>query len=286
MKNIPALLSAHIALATTTLATCWKLKRRDAVVMGFTDHDQPLVVDGVSYLAATGFSPSAVENNAGLAVDNLEVEGMLSSGAISEEDILAGIYDAAEIRVFLVNAADTSQGTIPLRRGWLGKVQLSDGKFVAELRGLAQALSTQVGELFSPSCRATLGDARCGVNLAAHTVTGSITTVLSRLEFIDSARTEASSIFTGGVITFTSGANDGLAMEVKEYTKLAAGGGRITLALPLPAALGTGQNYSLSKGCDKTTATCQARFANIANFRGEPHVPGLDKMLETAGTRS
>jgi len=44
--------------------------------------------------------------------------------------------------------------------------------------------------------------------------------------------------------------------------------------------------YSLTKGCDKTITTCFSRFNNVVNFRGEPLVPGLDRMLETAGTRS
>jgi hypothetical protein len=42
----------------------------------------------------------------------------------------------------------------------------------------------------------------------------------------------------------------------------------------------------MTKGCDKTLPTCFAKFNNVVNFRGEPLVPGLDRMLETAGTRS
>jgi uncharacterized phage protein (TIGR02218 family) len=165
-------------------------------------------------------------------------------------------------------------------------VSLKKHQFVAEVRGLAQRLSQTIGELFSPSCRATLGDNRCTVNLALHTVTGSITTLTSNQQFIDSARTEASDIFSFGLMTFTGGANSGLAIEVKEYTLLASGGGQLLLALPMPYPLAVSDTYVLSKGCDKTTGTCFNRFSNIDNFRGEPSVPGLDRMLETAGTRS
>src|SRR5262249_56713500 len=98
--------------------------------------------------------------------ENLEVEGMLSSGFITEADIMAGKYDFAEIEIFMVNYADLTQGALKLRRGWLGEVSISRQHFVAEVRGLAQRLSQTIGDLFSPSCRATLGDARCGVNLA------------------------------------------------------------------------------------------------------------------------
>ena len=35
----------------------------------------------------------------------------------------------------------------------------------------------------------------------------------------------------------------------------------------------------LVAACDKTPETCHARFGNILNFRGEPHIPGNDKVF-------
>ena len=37
--------------------------------------------------------------------------------------------------------------------------------------------------------------------------------------------------------------------------------------------------FQLVAGCDKTPETCHARFGNIVNFRGEPHIPGNDKVF-------
>ncbi len=34
--------------------------------------------------------------------------------------------------------------------------------------------------------------------------------------------------------------------------------------------------FTVSAGCDKHFATCQAKFANTVNFRGFPHMPGND----------
>jgi hypothetical protein len=39
----------------------------------------------------------------------------------------------------------------------------------------------------------------------------------------------------------------------------------------------------LTQGCDKRAATCAERFANIANFRGEPHLPGFDLLTRFPG---
>lgn len=285
MKQISPELETHLAGEVTTLATCWKLTRRDNALLGFTDHDQDIIFETVTYKAASGFTPSSIDSSASLSVDNLDVEGMLADASITETDILAGKYDFAEIEIFQVNYQNLPQGALKLRRGWLGEVSLQKQRFVAEIRGLTQRLSQTIGELFSPSCRATLGDGRCKVNLTSHTVTGSVTSVASSQEFADSTRTEASGLFGFGLLTFTSGANSGTSIEVKEYIHNASGG-RFSLALPIPYVITPGDTYSVGKGCDKTIGTCFGRFNNVINFRGEPSVPGLDRMLETAGTRS
>ena len=53
-------------------------------------------------------------------------------------------------------------GEIRLRRGTLGETRLTpQGYFHAELRGLSQPLAQSTLEVFSPNCRADLGDERC-----------------------------------------------------------------------------------------------------------------------------
>ncbi len=287
MKPISTPFAAHIAGEVTTLAMCWKVARRDAMVQGFTDHDRDIVFDSVSYVASSGFAPSAVVGRSDFSVDNLEVEGVLAAESITEADIMAGVYDYAEIAVFLLNYNDITQGPLMLRRGWMGEVSLKAGQFVAEMRGLSQALAQNIGQLYSPACRATLGDARCRVDLSGFTVAGTITAItLGGLGFVDSIRPEAAGYFTNGTLTFTAGANSGFSMEIKDYARLGGGaGGAFTLALPLPYPLSAGDAYTAIAGCDKTTGMCAVRFSNILNFRGEPRVPGLDRMLQTAGTR-
>ena len=48
-------------------------------------------------------------------------------------------------------------------------------------------------------------------------------------------------------------------------------------------AVTTGCRVRLTEGCDKRFATCGARFANSANFRGEPHLPGNDLLTRYPG---
>jgi uncharacterized phage protein (TIGR02218 family) len=181
----------------------------------------------------------------------------------------------------MLNYKNVSQGDINLRTGWLGEMKFSKNKFVIEVRGLMQSLARGIGELYSPSCRTHFGDARCGVNIASYTFSGSVTSVINNQVFVDSSRSEVEGYFNAGKITFTSGANNGLAMEVKIFSKKT-----ITLVMPMPYDIVVGNSFSLVAGCDKSFTACAEKFNNAVNFRGEPHVPGIDKMLETAGTKN
>lgn len=269
MKSITSALAAHLAGDVTTLAMCWKLTRKDSLVLGFTSLDVDLVIDGLTYHAASGVQPSAVASTAGLEVDNLDVAGLLDSSLLTEADLLAGRWDGARIEVFLVNWKAPADGKLVLRTGFLGEATVdSAGRFSAEVRGLSQLLQQPVGSKFSKSCRATCGDARCGVNLAAHTVTGVVEMAYGNRVIADELhRTEASG-FRYGLLTFTSGACSGLAMEVIAYVP-----GIVSLLAAMPEDIEPGDTYTLSKGCDRSLAMCRDVFNNVPNFRGEPHIP-------------
>lgn len=167
MKAASGAMATHLAGIVTTLATCWRVQRADGVVFGFTDHDRDLVVSSTTYRASTGYQRSAIGSRADLSVDENEINGILSAAEITEADLRAGLWDGAEVRVFMVNHQNLSMGEVKLRRGQLGEVVVNDdGTFSAELRGLSQALQQTIGEQYSAECRADLGDSRCRVPIS------------------------------------------------------------------------------------------------------------------------
>jgi uncharacterized phage protein (TIGR02218 family) len=158
MKTAGSPLATHIGGETTTLATCWKVTRRDGSIFGFTDFDKDLTVESLLYQARSGYTRSAIHTIANLAVDNLDIESAIDSETLSAADLRAGVWDGATVEIFLVNWANLANGKIILKRGTIGEVELKDTVFRAELRGLSQALSQQIVELYTPDCRADLGD--------------------------------------------------------------------------------------------------------------------------------
>jgi uncharacterized phage protein (TIGR02218 family) len=86
--------------------------------------------------------------------------------------------------------------------------------------------------------------------------------------------------FTRGLVTFTSGTNAGRRQEVKRHVA----GTEATLELwqPMAQAIAPGDAFTVTSGCDKHFATCQAKFDNAVNFRGFPHMPGNDFLTAVA----
>lgn len=281
MKTASSALASHIAGEISTLATCWKVTRKDGTVLGFTDHDQNINFSSVQYQASSGYSRSAIHAIADLSVDNLDIQSALDSEMLVAADLRDGLWDNAEVEIFLVNWQNLTQGKITLKRGTIGQVELQDGFFKAELRGLTQALQQQIVELYTPDCRADLGDARCKVDLAPLTMTGTVTAATDQYGFTDSLRTEADNYWNGGLVVWTGGANEGRKMEISTFAA-----GVFTLFLPMPNVITAGDTYSMQPGCDKSFATCQSRYNNVANFRGEPNVPGTDQTLDYPDSQS
>ena len=162
MKTVSAGLDTHLAGVSTTLAYGVKATRTDGEIFAYTTHDRSVSVSGTTY--EPGFTRTAIESSSELAVDNLDIEGAFESNEITEDDIRAGLWDHCDIRLVMFNWADTSQGVLKERRGWLGEITGGRIKFRAELRGLLQKLQQEIGRLVGP-CPWQVGGTECGVRL-------------------------------------------------------------------------------------------------------------------------
>ncbi|SER65000.1 phage conserved hypothetical protein BR0599, partial [Faunimonas pinastri] len=148
--------------------------------------------------------------------------------------------------------------------------------FTAELRGMAHELGQEIGRVFSYSCDANLGDARCRVDLSDPRFhgTGSVTAILAadRWFAVDGLGDFGAGWFNNGALTWTSGANAGRPIEVRLHS-VVAGLARLELWTAMGVAVAVGDTFAVTAGCDKQFGTCRDRFANLLNFRGFPYMP-------------
>jgi uncharacterized phage protein (TIGR02218 family) len=280
MRIIPSALQAKLNSGATTLCRCYILTRRDGLVQGFTDHDRDVTLNDVVCRADTGFSGSEAVARLSLSVDGSEVSGALSDDSLNEDALAAGRYDAAQVDMYIVDWSEPSLHVL-MSRGHIGEVRREGIAFVAELRGLSDALNAETGRLYTPTCAADLGDARCGVDLddPLYRGEGTVTALNGVSTFIAAGLSGfVEGWFSGGRLTFTSGANDGEAMEVKRH-RVAGDAVIIELWQAMAMAITPGNTFVVTAGCDKRFATCRDRFDNTVNFRGFPHIPGNDFII-------
>jgi len=213
-------------------------------------------------------------------VDGSEIAGALADESLAESDLAAGRYDAASVEVHLVDWSEPSLNLL-LAKGALGEVRREGAAFTAELRSLSARLNEESGRLYTATCSADLGDARCTVDLSNPAFHGSGT--VSALAGTSAFRASGlggfpDAVFTAGKLTFTGGANAGFAVEVKTH-RLALDGVLIELWQRTPEVIAVADAFTVTFGCDKRFSTCRDRFANGINFRGFPHIPGNDFVI-------
>ena len=249
-------------------------------MLGFTSFNEDIILDeepDIVYKALTGMSATAVASNSNYSVDNLDTMGYLEDDRITESDIKAGRYDYADVLIAELNWQDLPYSTAKLnikRTGKLGQISIDNGKFVAEIRGLAQYLQNQVGELYQVTCRAYFGDARCKIDTTDYTFPGTVEDVSNNRIILCSTIGKPASYFKNGIIKFTSGLSKDLKFEVKDNTDKT-----IEFQLPANYVIEKGDTFEVTAGCDKSIGTCANTFKNALNFRGEPHIPNTSKIV-------
>ena len=280
MRVLPAGLQSHLDSGATTLCWCWRVTRNDGVTFGFTDHDRDLEFDGTSFEAASGFTGTEIAGAVGLNVDTLDVESAITSDRLSEHDLAAGLFDNALIEIYRVNWQEVSQRVL-MRSGNLGEVSRGSTHFKAEVRGLAHELQQPKGRIIQFACDADLGDQRCTIDLdlPALNGVGAVSAVADQRTFtVSGLGAFDEDWFTRGLLTWTSGANAGRKAEAKLHSKR---DGVVTLELwqAMSEEVEAGDSFTITAGCDKHFGTCIRKFDNAVNFRGFPHVPGVDFAL-------
>lgn len=277
MTIYPPELTAHLRRDVTSVCYCWRLERKDGVVFGFTDHDQPLTVDGTLCHPETGLAASEAKQSLGFAVDTMDIEGAFSSAEIEADDVSAGKFDGAAVETFLVNWRQPGQFA-RLRKLAIAKVTSQDGRFIAELESATSALDRPNGRHIARACDAELGDRRCGVALTGPDFggAGAVARALSAdTVAVTGLATFVTGWFAHGKLSWTSGVNMGL--EDVVVADRSVGSERLlTLRREVGSPAAEGDDFTIVAGCDKAFATCKAKFGNQRNFRGFPHLPGND----------
>lgn len=280
MKSISNALDAHLSQEVTTICSCWKIVRKDGKQFFFTDHDQDVIFEGDTYEAESSYDRTAIQNSADFSVDNLDVTGILDSTKISAQEVRAGLFNRADVYVFIINWKNPAQGALKVRRGWFGEVTiLDDNTFTTEIRGLLQALSHDFLEVYSNDCRADFCDTRCKLVLADFQIDTIVLTTNGRDQIVLPADIDPdvpTQGFDYGSVYFVDGDNAGRLVEIVAWDEDTR---TVDLFESVAYPILPGTAIKIAPGCDGSLASCKV-YNNVINRRAEDYVPGNDQFMQ------
>jgi len=293
-ETLTAYADARRLVRTHFHATCFKITRVDGTIYRFTDHDARLNM-GITgaenatdaFIPAGGWSATASQSEGQLAEKNFDAVGVLSSSAITADDLRAGRFREALVEVYLVDWRYPWKGHLRYERFWIDSTRHTSEVWRATLSGIARWLKQPVGRVHSKLCDAKLGDARCAFGLAAVKVAGkAVETIVTQRQKFTCTNTSLSTVdgyYSLGRVVWTSGDNSGLASEIllHEHNQPSSGKARISLWDATPFDTAVTDEFTIEPGCDKLATTCKDKFSNLANHRGFRYIPGTDALLET-----
>jgi uncharacterized phage protein (TIGR02218 family) len=271
MRTIPAAMKNYLAERVTYFVYCWKITLFHGTVLGFTNHQQDLTIDGVVYASEEGVSKTAITFSERLAPDNIDITGVIEEIQMLKQEIINGRFDGADIDIFVVNYQDLAAGKIDLASYNVGDIQAKRNEYTFNVRGQSQKYKQTFGRTYTNSCYLDFGEAKCGVTPTS--AAGTVTSVASQRKFTASAMGQAAGFFDFGLFVWDAGGNKGVNSRVKAFTS----GGVIELGLPMLAPIAIGDTFTVQNGCGKLISHCKG-YSNIVNYRGFNHIPGIDKI--------
>jgi uncharacterized phage protein (TIGR02218 family) len=268
-RDIPAPLLARMRSGTTSLCRLMEITRKDGRVLRLTDCTEDVTFEGHPYYSDPGFTCSAVfSSSIGGAAQGVEVELVMDEDLLAEKDVYGRTFEGQPCTITVVDYLNVSDGGCVLSRGPVGRIRYnekSSAKF--EMTPLINSQTLIARDVYSQTCRASLGDTKCRFPIEAYKVLFTVVDVLDDLAFtVDTLAGRADNYFGWGQLQFNSGRNNGWAVDVRDTKQTAK---EVRLWYPLPFAIEVGDTGYIWPGCDKLPTTCREKFGNLLNFRGE-----------------
>lgn len=166
MREVPAALADRIEGGAASLCHAWIVTLADGARLGFTDHDGSLEVDGTVCRPGAGWTCGAADAAVGLEPGAMAAGAVLDAPDLTAEAIAEGRWDGAEVALWRVDWTAPAL-RVPLWRGRIQRLVRDGERLIAEIEGPMAWLKRVAGRTYTRTCDASLGDGRCGVDLAA-----------------------------------------------------------------------------------------------------------------------
>lgn len=179
---------------------------------------------------------------------------------------------------FISGASPTPTGVLVMRRhrneasateqaiifmGQVGVIEFSEGEAHLTCVHIQQSIQRRVPRiLYQTQCNWMLYDVNCTANKAAFTFAGHISAISGLDVTVPEAASKPDGYYNGGFF-----------LDGDTYIFIMTHIGQVLSVLALSPLVQVGDVVATTAGCDRTAATCAAKFANLDNFMGFPWIP-------------
>ena len=264
----------------TTLCRCWILTRRDGVVHGLhRPRPRSSSSTGTPATPAPGSPHRKRPRGSVLQVDGSEIAGALADDSLDRSRSRGRPLRCRDDRDAISSTGASRRCIVLLAQGRARRgAARGQGLLGGIARSLAHRLNEESGRLYTATCAADLGDARCSDR--SRPIRRFAAAARSRRSPAPRRFTPRASAHSptggspAGKLAFTGGANAGFAVEVKTPSRRARRRAARAVAGDAGEPLAPGDAFIVTAGCDKRFATCRDRFANARQLPRLPAHPG------------
>lgn len=182
MLVLPGICQAKLFRRCLRIAELFEVVRRDGFTLRLTTSDMPIDRFGKRFFPAQFGSSGDERRTAGFRESRQLVNGFSGTDAasITIPDLLVGRYKGARVTYWIVDL-DEPWTYIDKDVKWVREIQHDGSEYIADLQGIGMWMQRQGGGpnggIFSPTCRASLGDGRCKKDISSFVASAGVTSV-------------------------------------------------------------------------------------------------------------
>lgn len=292
MLNLPMELDQLRQSPVHRFAQLWRIERADGTNFLFTDHDAPITFNyqkslnwrqnpgtdiagaDEAYLPTDSVSTTALQKQSGMQDHNVDVQAVITSDLITEDDLRAGKYRNARVVAMVIDWRYPYAGYFTHNVFWILQATYTRETWHAQVSATPIRFRKEIGHIISHECRWDLGDSNCQKDLTSFTWTGTVTVVTDQRTFVATGQSATDHMFEEGILTWNTGNNAGVQSDVFDNV-----GATVQLQLNAYRPILVGDTFTIVAGCDKLKGTCVGKFNNFPRFGGFPFVPGNDAII-------
>ncbi len=246
-------------------------------VLRYSSAPTALVVGGFNFALGPKFERSKTKTVIGTQVDELQIriypeETDLIGDFGFLNALWLGLFDGALVqleRLFMPTYGDTSAGTVILFAGRVSDIDCSRTSADLHCRSHLELLNIQMPRrLWQSACTHTFGDRMCQFDRISRQQSFSCLAGSSQTAIATDLIPNPATLYDQGTIVGQNGGNAGAGRSVAQLS-----GGFVLVRKPFLSEVVVGDEFQLLPGCDRTAATCDTVFNNLAHFGGFPFIP-------------